>query len=400
MLGARLSFQAAYFLLLARLLGIQQFGMFSGIWALLGFLATFTGLGFPVLVFRTMALSPDAAPDCAGRGFRAMFWTALPLLLLAVLIPFIAFPERPDFTTIGALAISEIIAVPVVTLLSSLYQGNERLGRSQLVTATLWLARLAAILLTTLYFHRIDLQLAAKIHACTTLLVAIGWLIVEKRYISSPFTVQNPDRHEVFMGISFAISGAATIAFTELNQSFVLAQVGAVSAGVLAVAYKLVAVSSAPLSALCQAVAPRLLRAAHDGPTHLWARGKTLILPMLAFALACILAISLGSRLLSVVFGAAYAPSEGIARALAVLPIFTAFRLLSVYMLMAASKQHLRVLSEIACLTLGLALNATLIAIWGLNGAIAAILLTESIAAFIMGFLAFHTSRRPPPISA
>lgn len=396
MLGLRLAAQAVYFLLLARLLGAQQFGMFSGIWVLCGFLATFAGLGFPVLVFRTMALFPASAPACAGRGLRVVCQTAMPLALLAILIPYIAFDERPGLAAICMIAVSEVVAVPVITLLSSLHQGNERLGRSHLMTASLWCARLAAVLAIGAV-RPLDLQHVAEIHVGVTLLMTIAGLVIDRRHFLSPAIVANPDRAELLMGMSFAISGAAVIAFTELNQAILLAKAGAVSAGLLAVAYKFVAVSSAPLAALCQAVSPRLLRAASEGPDRLWSQGRALVFPVVGGAIACSCLIFAASHLIGSLFGAPYLPSEGLARALSVLPVFTGVRLLSVYLLMAASGQRVRVVAEVICLSLGLALNIILIAAYGLDGAIAAILITEISVALAMTWLAFRTTRRLRP---
>lgn len=392
MYGVRLAVQAVYFVVLARLLETHQFGVFSGVWVLCGFLATLVGLGFPVVVFRTTSLSPVEAPACAGRGLRVVAFTAVPLAALAVLIATYAFPEAPRLATLLLLALSEVTLVPTLTLIAGLHQGNERLGRSRTIFASLWSVRLAGLAIYAASGRR-SLDEVVLIHTCITALATMAWLAVDRHHFTSPFRSPNPDFSEVLMGISFALSGAATIAFTELNQSIVLADVGAVPAGLLAVAYKFIMLFIAPLSALSQAISPRLVRA-YSGTRAPSGNGRVLVGALLAAGLAISCAVLVASNFLSEIFGSGYQQAERMVRIFAVLPLFTGIRLISVSTLMAASRQWLRVLGELTCLSLGLTLNIVLIKRHGLDGAVSAILLTERSTALLMGALAIHTVRR------
>lgn len=393
MYGIRLSVQALYFVVLARYLGVHQFGVFSGIWVLCGFLATFAGIGFPVLVFRAAAVSPAETADCAARGFRVMALTALPLSLMVIGISMAAFPASPSVSVLAFMALSEIMLVPVLTLLASTHQGNERLGRAHALFALLWAARLLALLLLPLA-GKPDLMMVMSTHALVTAFVAVGWAFSDRGLVTSPFKVTGPTRGEILTGASFAVSGSALIAYTELNQSITLALSGATAAGLLAVAYKLVAVASAPLAAMCQAVSPRLLRAAQEGHSHFLRLASLIFWPMLLYAVACGAIIFLGAGLIGLVFGEDYAGAKHLARPLCVLPIFTCIRLLSVYMLMAKSRQISRVVAEIICLLFGLSLNFLLIAKLGLPGAVIALLTTEASTAAVLSYLVYRMLRR------
>lgn len=390
--GIRLALQVVYFLLLARWLGVSQFGTFAGVWVLCGFLATFAGLGFPVLLFRTTSLAPDAAQACAKRGLRMIAMTGLPLSLLLVGFVLFRMEHRPALMVLAMLATSEICLVPVLTLLSSAHQGNERLARAHTIFALLWACRIAGLLLLHVSLE-VDLQALALTHTSVTACITVFWVAIERNLLSSPASDRQIDWHELSNGLYFAISGAAMIAYTELNQTIMLSVDGATAAGLLAVAYKLVALFSAPLAAACQAIAPRLLRAARENGNAFRHLAMVISGPLLLYAVACGGGAYLASFLISDVFGTAYAAAAPVARGLCLLPTFSAVRLLAAYALMAMSSQRNRVIAELACLIVGISLNFWLIERIGLAGAVVAMLLTEAITACTLGLVAkvMHT---------
>jgi O-antigen/teichoic acid export membrane protein len=390
--GLRLAMQALYFLLLARWLGVHQFGTFSGIWVLCGFLATLSGLGFPVLVFRATALDPAQAANCAARGLRTIALTALPLSAVFIGICLWKFPATPSIAVLAPLAVSEIVLVPVLSLLSSVHQGHERLGRSHIIFATLGTCRLVFLLLLV-WRHTPDLPDVIWMHTFATTVTATAWLFAERKLLASPLRTPAPEYRELVMGLYFALSGTALIAYTELNQSIVLALTGAVAAGLLAVAYKVVVLLSAPLTATCQAIAPRLIRAAHEGGTAFRRMAIALAWPLLLYALASGVLVFLASGLVTFVFGSPYAGAEQLVRQLCVLPVFIAVRLLAAYVLMAMSSQRNRVIAELGCLVVSVSINFYLISRYGLKGAIAAILIAEALTACVLASVAWRMSR-------
>ncbi len=57
--GASLFFQAAYFILLARLLGVNQYGIFAGTFAFVSLATPFSGLGSGLLFMRYVSADPS-----------------------------------------------------------------------------------------------------------------------------------------------------------------------------------------------------------------------------------------------------------------------------------------------------------------------------------------------------
>lgn len=390
--GARLGFQATYFLLLARLLGNEGFGLFAGMWVFAGVMSALAGQGFQVLTMRTAALAPAEANACMARGLRVVATLSPGLSMIFIVASLAFFPGPPSLTVLISLAISEIALVAALGVIAGWHQGNERLGKSHTVLATLWGARLAGLLVLAA-MNGVTLVWAAVLHCGATVLISGFWF---GRHVSR-FEFRHamwPSRNELVLGASFCASTVALIAYTEFNQSLTLAFVGASAAALLAVPYKLSSLFSAPISALCQAIAPRLLRAANSGPGELRALARRLAIPVTAIAAACAGGVWLLAGLVPSIFGATYEPAVHVARQFCFLPLVTSIRLLSVYLIAVSSRQGARVAAELICMGLGLATNFVLIRSMGLAGAVLGTLLVEGMTAVTLALVAWRVVHR------
>lgn len=390
--GTRLAMQAAYFLLLARLLGAEGFGLFAGIWVVAGIMSALSGQGFQVLTMRTAALAPEDATACMARGLRVVATLAPGAILVFVIAGLAFFPGPPPILALVSLAISEIALVAALGVIAGWHQGSERLARSHAVMAVLWVARLAG-LLALVALDMITVAHVAVLHALMTTVVTAFWLGHNRSHIALR-DLRWPSRRELLLGSSFCASTVALIVYTEFNQSLTLAMVGASATALLAVPYKLSTLFSAPMSAMCQAIAPRLLRAADAGPPQLHALGGRLALPFAGLAAACTAGVLLLAGMITPIFGKEYEPAIRIAQIFSVLPLLTSVRLLSVYLIAASSRQGARVAAELACMTFGLAANFMLIRAMGLTGAVLGTLLVEGVTAATLAIVAWRVLSR------
>lgn len=386
--GSRMVAQAVYFVILARALQQAEFGTFTGTWVLAGLGSSMASMGFQVLAMKTAALHPERAVASIGKGLRAVALTA-PVMLLA----FVAagrwwFDAPMPLQDLVLLGIGEIAITPVLALIASWHQGNERIGHSQAVMASVWVARLlvlAVLALTT----RLTLSEAVVAHLATTAAIAAAWLVRLRLQIGALPRTGLPPRQEWLEGASFCASTVALIAYTEFNQTLTMTLVGASAAATLAAGYKVVSVFSAPISVLCQAQAPRLLRASANA--H--GRWRTPLVAIAAVAVACTASAWLAAHFVALIFGPDYESAIGVAKALAVLPFVTGIRMASVYVLAASASQMTRLAIELACMVGGVSVNWLLIRHHGLHGAVVGALLVESATALALAAAAWRRLR-------
>src|SRR3984957_11479172 len=66
--GLRLIIQAGYFVIIARSLGVQQYGAFAAVTAMVAIFSPFVGLGCGNLIIKNVARKPEWIDECFGNG--------------------------------------------------------------------------------------------------------------------------------------------------------------------------------------------------------------------------------------------------------------------------------------------------------------------------------------------
>jgi hypothetical protein len=121
--AARLTIQAAYFVLLANTLSLTEFGLFAGISAAGIIIGSFAGLGFASAAYRTAA----TRSILIGRylaGIYATFLISTPLCIAcAYLLYELAFAGRVALSTYLAIAVSDILLWRLLEVVSQVNNG-------------------------------------------------------------------------------------------------------------------------------------------------------------------------------------------------------------------------------------------------------------------------------------
>src|SRR5580704_11010138 len=75
--GLRLIIQAGYFIIIARSLGVQQYGAFAAVTALVAIFSPFIGLGSGNLIVQNVARDRALLDECFGNGVLLILVTGL-----------------------------------------------------------------------------------------------------------------------------------------------------------------------------------------------------------------------------------------------------------------------------------------------------------------------------------
>jgi O-antigen/teichoic acid export membrane protein len=89
--------QMAYFMIVARVLGVEQYGSFSGVLALAFVASPFSGLGSGDVLVQNVSRDPSQFRRCWGNALFTIFITSLLLSGLAVFISPLIFSSRHFF---------------------------------------------------------------------------------------------------------------------------------------------------------------------------------------------------------------------------------------------------------------------------------------------------------------
>ena len=369
----RAATQALMVLMLARLLGAEDYGSFVAIVAIAATFSAIAGLGLPSVLLRDGSRTPETLPALLGLSVEATFRAILVLAIIAAVVAIAVLPPIDAPTgAICALIFSEIASSSLVELVGRAFQARQQIRYYGVLQTGLPFVRLTALcVLFAAQKERLELWLwaytsANLIYATATVYLArstIGW----KLHHGKLWTLTRE-------GVPFATGAASTRLQNEYNKPL-LAQIGFSQAGYFNVAQRAVDLISLPLLALQETLWPRLYRA-DNHRRQLLASGVILILLSLG-GMAVVIAASF---VVPHILGKEYQPVAELMVLLAGLPVLAVVRSLGNFHLIATGRAHLLTLIYIIGAIASLVFATLWIPSYALVGAAWASYAAEAIA--------------------
>jgi O-antigen/teichoic acid export membrane protein len=374
-LGLRALGQALIFIIVARILGVEDYGAFTALIALACFISCFVGFGGHVLVVRDVARDSSSFPQAWGATL-AMLGLSMPLLLVLYLVLawILPIPSVP-YSAVIAVGLAELIFGTTANAASYAYRGFQRMGRAARLQTTPVLFRLLAAVgfllwRTTQPPTENPLVVWSYCYAAASLVAAMYALRLIHRDMGRPRMPARPLLQEWFFdGVPFSIWGLGENLYGDADK-FMLARMDCLThAGSYAAGYRFSSMAFLPLHALLNAAAPRLFRIGITGLQGTWRAVLPLAPWALGYALIAGFALFLGAHWLTGLLGSDYFQTVSTTRWLAWLPLATAPRLLMQYTLASSGRQRLATGAVVMGGGLNILLNCYWIPLWGWQGA-------------------------------
>lgn len=361
MLASRMGIQAIVLFSVARFIQAEGYGAFAAVVSLGSLFGPLSGLGADFVAMRTTAQQPEASIEAYIRALRITVSTAIPLLLIAVLIADFAFSQHVSLVVAFQILLADILMFRISELVAKIYQGQSamfKMGVARLLPALL---RLVAIAGLWLLATTPTLNLWAMCYfagSVAAAVIATVWLFADQKY--------RVQRHPSLLfnlkdGIHFAGGVISVRLHTEADKALVLSLSSAAGAGIYSAAYRIVELSLLPVAAVVSVAYARLFANAQTrGAASAAASG--LRYTILSVTLGGIVSIGIW-WLLAPVMVSAVGPSfsaveEGIV-ALAALPLAMSLRMTGEQNVAAAGLLAQR--SRIQWLAAGAALSSNLV---------------------------------------
>ena len=373
--AARLALQLAWVLLLARALGPQGYGTFSGLAGLGLALGGFAAIGMGLRLYENVARDHSALARNWVLVRSCAAWSAPSLLVLYLVL---ALSMRVDATVlvVVSIGIAEVVLAPLCAQVAFTYASLGRMGESAAVPVVLSLARVVAAAAYLLVWPDGGLNEYVVLHVMTTLL-AISW-IWHRAHVSLrlPRQSRRANGAELRSGLGFASIWASGLALTSLDKTAVMYAGGGSIAGEYTAGYRLASVAALPVEALTTTIMPRLFRAGGDRPL-LPRQVLLLIAAVLAYGAVAGWLVGLVMPLVTLLLGDGFAGLVPLAAIIAWWVPAYCLRMLLGNMLLGYGLKRMRITVELS----GLAAMVALMGWWmphrGLGGALEALLWAE-----------------------
>lgn len=373
--AARLALQLAWVLLLARALGPQGYGTFSGLAGLGLALGGFAALGMGLRLYENVARDHSALARHWVLVRSCLAWSA-PLLLALYLALALSMDVDATVLVVVSIGIAEVVLAPLCAQVAFAYASLGRMGESAAAPVVLSLARVVAAAAYLFIWPAGDLNEYVVLHVVTTLL-AISWVWHRAHMrLDLPRTSRTADPVELRSGLGFASIWASGLALTSLDKTAVMYAGGGAVAGEYTAGYRLASVAALPVEALTTTIMPRLFRAGGDrplSPHHV----LLLIAVVLAYGAAAGWLVGLAMPLVTLLLGDGFAGLVPLAALIAWWVPAYCLRMLLGNMLLGYGRKRVRITVELSGLVMMVALMGWWVPHLSLAGALKALLWAE-----------------------
>ena len=260
-LAVRTLAQTALFVLVARTLGADGYGVFITAIAIVG-LFSFAAMGATSVLVKEGTRCPERLTELTGDLLR--YWAcATPVLsLVAVGVCVLLLGKSLPISALTAIALAEIMCATAVDAVGRLYQSQGRLQRMGATFCGLIFFRLVFFLLMTPLAAWTAKRWAWG-YFVSSLVFLIVLLLSDRRLLRGFRVSTLPIGALVRHALPFAFYNVAYKAQGELNKPTLAHLAGFQSAGIFSAAHRCIDIVVFPTIALIEAMVPRIYRASH-----------------------------------------------------------------------------------------------------------------------------------------
>jgi O-antigen/teichoic acid export membrane protein len=397
--GQGLSFvvQAAYFIVLARLLGTTQYGLLSGAVALVAVVSQYSTLGSGLIFLRYV--SPDHS------RFR-LYWGNI-LMSVFVLGLFLILGLRLSGRwLVGAASVPLLLPIAIGDCLFSqlgscagqVFQTFEKMKFSAALVLLSSVSRcILAVGMLLVLGKASAWQWAMASLAVSAVSACVAFAIVT-RFFGLPLFSPSLLFKRAAEGFVFAISGSTTAVYNDIDK-VVLSHFGMNQAnGIYSMAYRVVNIGTMPISAIVSAAFPRFFREGLKGIRATVPMARSLLKRTALLGIGISAAMFLCAPIIPHLVGKSYAESVSALRWLCLIPFFRCFHLSAGDAIAGAGHQKYRLLSQSIAAIGNLLLNLYLVPRYSWLGAAWASLATDGTLGVMNWLAIIYLSKRPAPL--
>jgi O-antigen/teichoic acid export membrane protein len=257
--GTNVLLQAGYFVLLARLLGVREYGIFAGAFAVVNLVTPYSTLGAGMLFMRHVTVDRARAAVYWGNSVAV---TAVATVVIAggLLFAGPVLTKTHDRLIFVTLVLANCFFSQIAGLGSLVFQTFEKMRRTAILSLVSSLARfLVLIVMRFTLHHATAFQWSIGVLIASAIAAGLSgaWVRAE---IGPAAVDRDLILRRVREGLGFSFAGTTQAAYNDVDK-VMLSHYGLNREnGFYTVAYRVIDVATAPIVALDAAVLPRFFR--------------------------------------------------------------------------------------------------------------------------------------------
>jgi O-antigen/teichoic acid export membrane protein len=392
--GLKLVIQALYFTVIARSLGVQNYGAFVGVVGLVGIMSPFGTLGSGHLLVKNVARDGLQFKKNYGLALLTTLSSSSILFGLVLLVSNFLLPATIPIRLVMLVAASDLFGMSITAICGQAFLAFERLEWTASINVLVSTMRLAAAaVLVVLHHSPSALQWGSFYFASTTIvaMAALGMVFVK---LGVPVFNLSRTTAEFREGFYFSVSQSAQTIYNDIDKAM-LARLSTLEAtGIYGAAYRLIDVSFAPVASVLVAAYPNFFKVGVDGVPATLRYLKPLILRALGYATFVAVALLVGAGVVPLILGGEYRLTVEALRWLAVLPLLKTVHFFLSDALTGAGYQALRTAINAGVAVFNVLINIWIIPAYSWRGAAWSSIASDALLVCGIGTAVFVLSRR------
>ena len=399
----RTALQAGYFFLIARSLGVSEYGAFVAMTSLVAIVAPFSTLGAGNIIILKVARDPSKFSESWGEALFLALTTGAVLAVIIISIAKLALPSGISQTTILLVALSDLLGPRVSDIAAYAFGAFEQFHWNAVLQIFSTGCRVvAAGAMVAMISHPTASQWVWFYVASSIVMTvfSVAAVTLKLGYPSFRYPDLWKDMKE---GFYFSVSTCSQTVYNDIDKTM-LSRLSTLSAtGIYGAAYRIVDVSCAPLRSILGAAYPSFFRQGAEGVGATFKLAVRLLRKAGLFAVAATVGMLLFAPVIPHLIGDGYQESVTALRWLALLPMLKCVHFFFGDALSGAGHQRLRASMQLSVAVFNVAINFWLIPAYSWRGAAWSSLASDGLLAsllvcsiLILRRTEFETLRKDP----
>ena len=388
--GLGLVLQAAYFVILARLLGPLQYGVYAGAFAFASLVAQYSALGTGTVFLRYVSSDHSAFAVYWGNILVVTSVVGGGLVVaLDLLGPHLLNPASAALVLLAA--IGNCFCSQLTIESARVFQTFEQMRLTALISLLTNLVRTIAAAAMLITMHRCTAWQWALISTLVSALAAAAIVSTitlrfgMPRFDSKLFLKRGAE------GVGFAVAMSTSSLYNDLDKTMLSHYGMNHDNGIYSMAYRIVDIATIPIFSIRDAAMPRFFKLGREGIASSAELAHRLLRRTLALGGLGTAAMFLAAPLIPIVLGHGFSEGAAALRWLCLIPLFRSVHQMTGCALTGAGMQRYRTATQLLAAALNFFLNLWLIPKWGWHGAAWSSLCTDAaLAAMNSGILQFQ----------
>lgn len=368
--------QSIYFILLARLLGSAQYGVYAGTFALVSLVSQYSALGSGTVFLRYV--SPEPKKFAAYWGNILLSVCTLGLLMSALLHFTAHYVLNPaSAAIIFPAALSLCFCTQIGFTAGQVFQAFEQLRITAMMNLLMNVLRMLAAAAMVITLHRATAWQWVIVSLIVSFIGAVVAVVTVTVRMGAPKFVPKLFIKHAAEGLQYSFAQSTSSAYNDLDKTMLSHYGMNIANGIYAMAYRVVETATIPIFAIRDAAMPRFFVEGNKGIDHAAALTHSLLKRAMLLGVVSAIGMFVLAPLIPYVVGRDFSQSVSALRWLCLIPFFRSIHQMTGSALTGAGMQRYRTSSQLLAAAANFGLNLWLIPAYGWLGAAWASLVTD-----------------------